>query len=241
MDLENLNKKRLLEIPFRYPEYFLSLDIESRFLIARAAVLNGDLDTLTKIVELDVTVVSHVSKCTLFSLAAERVKINLFEFFMDIIPEFAVMEPLENLSPLADAIRHERMKNLKALNDLNLDLTQEIIVKENAFTPVQLAFRWRCRIVFLYFLEKFGKQYVLDQLLKLYGTKNEIMSAAMKPSPYLDLVEILQRHLGFDLNDEYSCNGKKGSIMVLLPDQPKYQDYFSTYQDYFKRRFGLQN
>jgi hypothetical protein len=61
-------------------------------------------------------------------------------------------------------------------------------------TPIQIAFQMKNGISFEYFVEKYGAEYALDQLLQVHGTKEAIIQFAS----YAPLNKILSSRLGLN-------------------------------------------
>jgi hypothetical protein len=165
---------RYVEAFFKFSEYFLSVDIDIRILIAKFAILNRQIDCLTKIIELDPFILTSVK---LFTFATRCQCTESFKLFMEIIPEYATLESGEP-SPIAWSIYMESLSNIKTFYECGYDFTQEIEYYGEIITPIQLAFKLKRSVVFCFFIEKFGKEIVLAELLKVYGTEYEIFKKA---------------------------------------------------------------
>lgn len=190
---------RYLEAFYKYSEYFMTVDIEIRAIFAKLAIMNKDFDKLSKIIEFDPEIILHDPDNSLFGLAVDLGFTDSFQFFMEIIPEHFVLEIGSNRSPLANSIDRDNVQNLIALDACGFDFTQEIAYDGKMTTPVQLAFKYKRALVFNFFIEKIGRDYVLEQLLRVYGSEYEIIRAA---SFHLndDIVLILKNKLEFSLN-----------------------------------------
>lgn len=204
----HISQARFMEIPFRYEEYFLSLSIELKYHIAKLTIVNGDLDNLTRIIELVPDLAVHVSKDNLFIVAVDYNKQNIVEFFLEIVPELVSLETEKSPSPLGLALEYEKLEILKVFEDFRIDFTEEIRFRGNLITPLRLAFEFKKPKTFEFLLNQFGVENVLQTLLQTYESRNEIMTRAMRPEANSDIVMIMGDRLGFDLNDQY-ISGKR--------------------------------
>lgn len=221
---------RLLEIPFRYQEYFMGLDLNKRLFFAKAAIIYENIEALSKIFEIDSDLAVDTSENTLFAYAVAKQNANIIRFFMDVVPELATYEEYGKPSPLAISVLEGYTYNLKAFEDCGIDLTQQISYKRTLMTPIKLAFDQRMPKTFFYLVRRFGGDYANEQLLQFYGTKNEIMCHALRPIVSFGLAEILRDNLGFDFNDQYHFGSKSGNALIFVDEN----DYL---RESFKKEF----
>jgi hypothetical protein len=183
---------RYVEAFFKYSEYFLSVDIDIRILFAKFAILNRRMDFVTKIIALHPAILTSVK---LFTFASRCQFAKAIELFMEIVPEYATLESGEP-SPIAWSIYMGSLNNIKAFEDCGFDFTQEIEYVGKMTTPVQLAFKLHKSDVFCFFIEKFGKEFVLAELLKVYGTEYEIFKQASRFSSNSQILSNILNLLG---------------------------------------------
>lgn len=217
-----------MEIPFRYEEYFMSLSIELKYHIAKLAIFNGDLDKLTRIIELVPDLAVHTLKENLFLVAVDYNKPNIVQFFLDIVPELVSLETEKSTSPLGLALESEKLDILKVFEDFGVDFMEEIRFRGNLFTPLRLALEFKKPKTFQFLLNRFGVENVSDQLMQAYGSRNEIMTRAMRPDANCNLVKILRDSLGFDLNDQYTFGEKRGNVMIFFDKKDYYYIKFKS-------------
>lgn len=212
----HIKQTRLLEIPIRFEKYFMSLDIELQFYLAQLAILGNDLEKLTTIIELVPALASYNSNSgdTLFSYATRFIGkySQILQFFTDIVIE--LVNEGEN-SPLLNSIKRDDVDNLKIYEAGGFDFTQKLQYKGQLMTSIQLSFELRKLDTFNFLLNKIGAENVLDEFMQIYGSRNEIMSRAMRHIS-TDLVKILRDKLGFDLNAEYTFKSKTGNVLVFI-------------------------
>jgi hypothetical protein len=168
---------RYLKAFFKYSEYFMSLKIDIRVIFAKLAILNEDLDSLSKIIEMDPKIILYNQSDSLFAFAARSRCSKTFQFFMDIVPEHATL-PSANHSPIAWSISTDSLDSIKAFDDCGFDFTQEILNIRNMTTPIELAFKSKSVNVFNFFIDKFGPEFIMAKLLQVYGSEYEIIQQA---------------------------------------------------------------
>jgi hypothetical protein len=183
---------RYVEAFFKYSEYFLSTEIDTKILFAKFAILNRRMDFVTKIIALHPAILTSVK---LFTFASRCQFAKAIELFMEIVPEYATLESGEP-SPIAWSIYMGSLNNIKAFEDCGFDFTQEIEYVGKMTTPVQLAFKLHKSDVFCFFIEKFGKEFVLAELLKVYGTEYEIFKQASRFSSNSQILSNILNLLG---------------------------------------------
>jgi hypothetical protein len=188
---------RYVEAFFKFSEYFLSVDIDIRILIAKFAILNRQIDCLTKIIELDPFILTSVK---LFTFATRCQFTESLKLFMEIIPEYATLESGEP-SPIAWSIMIDSLIKIKVFYECGFDFTKEIEYISKMITPILLAFKLKSLDVFGFFIRKFGKEMVLAELLKVHGTECEIIKEASKfsSSKNEEILSILKNRLGISL------------------------------------------
>jgi hypothetical protein len=187
---------RYVEAFFKYKNYFLSADIDIRILIAKFAILNKHMYSLNEIIELDHAVLTSVE---LFTFATRCQFTESLKLFMEIIPEYATLESGEP-SPIALSIYMGSLSNIKAFDESGFDFTKEIEFSSKMTTPIQLAFKIKSATVFEFFVDKFGKDIILAQLLKVYETECEIIKQASSFPKSQKLFSILKYRLDICLN-----------------------------------------
>jgi hypothetical protein len=168
---------RYLKAFFEYSEYFMSLKIDTRVIFAKFAILNEDTDSLNKIIEMDPQIILHTQSNSLFAFAARSLCAKTFQFFMDIVPEHAILQAI-NQSPIAWSISNDSLNNIKAFDDCGFDFTQEILNIRNMTTPIELAFKSKSANVFNFFIDKFGREFIMAKLLQVHGSEYEIIQQA---------------------------------------------------------------
>lgn len=225
---------KILEITFRYRDYFVNLNVDLRFYLAQLAIANDNIDALTKIFDLDPELIFYFRETTLFAFAAARRAANMIKFFMEIVPELATTNVDGNLSPVALSIQIDVVNNLNVFEECGVDLSQAITYKDNLCTPVQLAFLERSFRTFNYFVDKYGSQYVMAQLLEKFGSTNEIMKHVARPEVRIGLIETLRDKLGFNLNDGYYFEGQTGNIFIFM-------DVSDSWREYYNEKLNLEN
>jgi hypothetical protein len=168
---------RYLKAFFKYSEYFMSLKIDIRVIFAKLAILNEDLDSLSKIIDMDPKIILYNQSDSLFAFAARSQCSKTFQFFMDIVPEHATLPSAEH-SPIAWSISTDSLDSIKAFDDCGFDFTQDIRHSRNMTTPIELAFKSKRVDVFNFFIDKFGKEFIMAKLLQVYGSEYEIIQQA---------------------------------------------------------------
>jgi hypothetical protein len=190
---------RYLKAFFKYSEYFMSLKIDIRVIFAKLAILNEDLDSLSKIIEMDPKIILYNQSDSLFAFAARSQCSKTFQFFMDIVPEHATLPSAEH-SPIAWSISTDSLDNIKAFDDCGFDFAQDIRHSGNITTPIKLAFKSKRVDVFNFFIDKFGKEFIMAKLLQVYGSVNEIIQQASSGFTRNDkFLLILKNRLGINL------------------------------------------
>lgn len=208
---------RFLEVPFRYEEYFLSLDIELQYFLAKLAIVNGDLDKLTRIIELVPELATYNSEGNLFTYAVRMVQMQIIKFFMEIVPELVGVEADDKCSPIGISIEYEKLSFLDVFESSGYDFSKEIHYEGSLLSPIQIAFMLKKPRIFAYFLAKIGPDEALNQLMRYYGDRNKIMHHAMVSCTSVELVLILRDKLGFDLKDtNYFYRGMTGNASIFL-------------------------
>jgi hypothetical protein len=169
---------RYLKAFFKYSEYFMSLKIDIREMFAKFAIINEDLDSLSKIIDMDPEIIFHNQFDSLFAFAARSRCAKTFQFFMDIVPEHATTAVGCNYSPIAFSVFTDSLNNIKAFDDCGFDFSQDIRHSGNITAPIKLAFKSKSADVLNFFIDKFGKEFIMAQLLQVYGSVNEIIQQA---------------------------------------------------------------
>ncbi len=103
-----------------------------------------------------------------------------------------------------------------AFENCGIDLRQQICFERTLMTPTQLAFHQRSAKSLAYFIEKFGFDYAMDQLLQSRGITNEIVRHALNPTIDMDLAELLRDKLGIDFNAQYHYNSETGNALIFV-------------------------
>jgi hypothetical protein len=190
---------RYLKTFFKYSEYFMSLKIDIRVIFAKLAILNEDLDSLSKIIEMDPKIILYNQFDSLFAFAARSLCSKTFQFFMDIVPEHATLHAAD-YSPIACSVLNDSLNNIKAFDDCGFDFAQDIRHSGNITTPIKLAFKSKSVDVFNFFIDKFGKEFIMAKLLQVYGSEYEIIQQASSGLNRTDkFLLILKNRLGINL------------------------------------------
>jgi hypothetical protein len=190
---------RYLKAFFKYSDYFMSLKIDIRVIFAKLAILNEDLDSLSKIIEMDPKIILYNQFDSLFAFAARSRCLKTFQFFMDIVPEHATLPPAD-YSPIAWSISTDSLDNIKAFYDCGFDFAQDIRNSGNITTPIKLAFKSKSVDVFNFFIDKFGPEFIMAKLLQVYGSEYEIIQQATSGFTRNDkFLLILKNRLGINL------------------------------------------
>jgi hypothetical protein len=191
---------RYLKTFFKYSEYFMSLKIDIRVIFAKLAILNEDLDSLSKIIEMDPQIILYNQFDSLFAFAARSQCSKTFQFFMDIVPEHATLHAAD-YSPIAWSVLNDSLDNIKAFDDCGFDFAQDIRHSGNITTPIKLAFKSKSADVFNFFIDKFGKEFIMAQLLQVYGSEYEIIQQASSGLNRTDkFLWILKNRFGFSFS-----------------------------------------
>jgi hypothetical protein len=191
---------RYLKAFFKYSEYFMSLKIDIREMFAKFAILNEDLDSLSKIIDMDPEIILYNQFDSLFAFAARSRCSKTFQFFMDIVPEHANLPSVDH-SPIDWSIFSDSLDNIKAFDDCGFDFAQDIRHYGNFTTSIQLAFKSKSSNVFNFFIDKFGKEFIMAQLLQVYGSEYEIIQQASSGLNRTDkFLWILKNRFGFSFS-----------------------------------------
>jgi hypothetical protein len=189
---------RYLKAFFKYSEYFMSLKIDIREMFAKFAILNEDLDSLSKIIDMDPEIILYNQFDSLFAFAARSRCAKTFQFFMDIVPEHANLPSVDH-SPIDWSIFTDSLNNIEAFSDCGFDFTQDIRHYGNFTTSIQLAFKSKSSNVFNFFINKFGPEFIMAQLLQVYGSEYEIIQQASSGLNRTDkFLCILKNRLGIN-------------------------------------------
>jgi hypothetical protein len=227
---------RLIEIPKRYPRYYMELSEEVRFFLVQLSVCIGDLDVFEMLIEMDPEFLLRVStrpiyftlsSSNLFHFAVYYNQDHFVPFFMETIPELATAKVNGSTSAFDFALSLDRVRIVESMDPYQFTYAHRIIEFIFSMNAFQYSFMNRNPETFSYYLTKMTRNEAVDNLYNVFGGFEAILKHGLKrhDTHKFRIARILVDQLGIDLINHRYYNGRISGGAVIFVD-PKHVSEF---------------
>ena len=157
--------KRLLQV-LDYPDFFTSLWPDCKFLLARIAIVHGNLDALIRITELDGSLIlANFDGSNLFDVIVSNRKLVFMPFILAIAHELAFVPKGDgNVSIYESLIIDDDVQMIEAFENHGFSSEIKYI---NGLNAIQMAYQRRSNYLLLHFSIKYGNVKMTGYLSEL--------------------------------------------------------------------------